>query len=121
MTTLPSRFALLSSLLLGAAALSACTVESDPYPPAVPVSGGYTSQVVVEQPPPPPPPQPEVVVPVPPSPAHIWGGGYWGWGGSRYDWHPGRWERRPSGRAHWDQPHWERRGRGHVWVEGRWR
>jgi hypothetical protein len=87
-----------------------------PPPPAV------EGEVVVEESPPPPPPPVEVEVP-PPSPGveYVWVGGYHRWEGRRYIWVRGRYERRPHAAARWEPAHWEGRGRGHVFVEGRWR
>jgi hypothetical protein len=102
--------------LLGSVAvlsLGGCYVRAR----AVPVE----SEVVYEAEPPPPPPAEVEVVPAPPGPEFVWIGGYHRWNGRHYVWVPGHHERRPHGRAEWERPHWEARGRGHVWVEGRWR
>ena len=36
-----------------------------------------------------PPPLQTEVIPVAPSPVHVWINGYWGWGGASYAWRPG--------------------------------
>jgi hypothetical protein len=63
--------------------------------------------VEVEQEPPPP----RVVVVPAARPGFIWIEGRYVWNGNRYDWRDG----------YYEQGRWERRGRGHVWVDGRWR
>jgi hypothetical protein len=110
------RLLTLCSVVLSAVASSGCYVEARTAPPP-PVEG----EVVVESPPPPPPPEAEP--PPPPSPGveFVWVGGYHRWDGRRYVWERGRYERRPHAAARWEAAHWEARGRGHVWVTGRWR
>ncbi len=108
--------------------LTLCTVVS-----AFPASGCYVTarttppptvegEVYVESEPPPPPPPAEVeVVPASPGVEYVWVGGYHRWDGRRYVWTRGRYERRPHAQARWEAAHWEARGRGRVFVEGRWR
>lgn len=68
------------------------------------------------------PPAPIVeVVPVAPSPRHVWVGGYHRWDGRAYVWVPGRHILPPRPRAVWVPGHWARHRRGHYWVEGHWR
>jgi hypothetical protein len=100
--------ALLSFTVMG------CYVEAgtDVAPPPPPPPG----EVVVESEPPPP----QEVVPASPGPDYVWIGGYHRWDGRRYVVVRGRYERRPHPNARWSAAHWEARGRGHVWVEGRW-
>jgi hypothetical protein len=50
----------------------------------------------------------------------VWVTGYYGWEGRAYVWHRGHYERRPHVNARWVAPHWEARGRGKVWISGRW-
>jgi hypothetical protein len=50
----------------------------------------------------------------------VWVTGYYGWEGRTYVWHRGHYERRPHVNARWMAPHWEVRGRGKVWIAGRW-
>lgn len=69
------------------------------------VAPAYPAGDVVYAPSAPPPLQAEVV-PVAPSPVHVWINGYWGWGGGRYAWTPGYWAVPPH--------------RGHVWHPYRW-
>ena len=71
------RRALPALALAAAGLLSGCVVA-----PAYPVDG------VVYAPSAPPPLQTEVI-PVAPSPVHVWINGYWGWGGASYAWRPG--------------------------------
>jgi hypothetical protein len=77
-------------------------------------------EVVAEAPPAPPAAEVEVV-PVTPGPDYYWVGGYHRWYRGRYIWVRGRYYRRPYAAARWEPAHWEMRGRGHVWIEGRWR
>ena len=81
---------LVPALVLAAAAvaLTGCVVA-----PAYPVG---PSGEVVYAPMAPPPVQTEVI-PVAPSPVHVWIGGSWGWGGGRYAWRPHRWDHGPRG------------------------
>jgi len=104
-----------SSFTLGCAVHGNADVETAP-PPPVAVQG----EVVVEAEPPAPPPPENEVVPASPGVEFFWVGGYHRWDGSRYVWVRGRYERRPYSDARWTSAHWEARGRGHVWVEGRW-
>ncbi len=79
--------------------------------------GGYVGVYATT----PPPPLPvETYGPVP-GPGFIWINGYWGWSGGAYTWIPGRWERPPHGRHHWEAGRWEHRGNHYRWREGRWR
>lgn len=79
------------------------------------------ADVVVESPPPAPAAEVEVVPANTYGADYVWIGGYHRWDGRRYVWVRGRYERRPHAAARWEVAHWEVRGRGHVWVEGRWR
>jgi len=103
--------------LLATLSTTGCYVQARAVPPPPP-----EGEVVVESEPPPPPPPAEVeVVPASPGVEYVWVGGYHRWDGRRYVWIRGRYERRPHERARWENAHWEARGRGRVWVEGRWR
>jgi len=101
---------------LAALAGSGCYVEARPVPPP-PVQG----EVVVEGEPPPPPAAQVEVMPPSPGVEFFWVPGYHRWVGGRYEWMAGRYERRPHPAARWEAAHWEVRGRGRVFVEGRWR
>jgi hypothetical protein len=57
----------------------------------------------------------------PPSPKHVWIGGYHRWDGKAYVWEPGRYELPPREHAVWVAPRWEHRHDGYVFVEGRWK
>jgi hypothetical protein len=110
-----SRLRVTSLILAGLCWLSAagCYVEAGPPPPPP------GQEVVVESPPPPPPPQPETQ-PASPGVEFEWVAGYHRWDGHRYIWERGRYEHRPHANARYAPAHWEPRGRGHVWIEGRW-
>ena len=58
---------------------------------------------------------------VAPSGRHVWIGGYHRWDGHAYVWVPGRWDLPPRPHAVWVAPRWVHRGRGWVFIEGRWR
>jgi hypothetical protein len=75
---------------------------------------------VVEAPPPPPPPESEPAPPPPPGPDYGWVPGYQRWNGHSYYWERGHYDRRPHAGSRWNAAHWEGRGRGQVWVDGRW-
>ena len=92
------------------AAFIACCSVAWAQPPA-PVEVQYEA--------PPPPPQVEVI-PVAPSPNHLWIGGYWGWQGGRHFWHAGRYEMRRPG-MNWQAASWARHGRGWRYAPGYWR
>lgn len=109
-------FGLVSLVALSVAA-SGCYAEATTVPPPPPP----TAEVTIEGEPPPPPPVQVEVQPAPPAPDYYWVVGYHRWYGGRYVWVPGRYERRPHPAANWEAAHWEARGRGRVWVEGRWR
>ncbi len=129
--TMTMKLSLIVSLL-GAAAVAGCYVEpAQPAPIAPPPPTGQfvetpapptpeSNEVVVEQPPPPPPPVVEPPPPAPPSPDQEWVVGSYRWDGHRYDWNRGHFERRPRPQARYVAGHWAARGRGHVWVDGRW-
>ena len=67
----------------------------------------------------PPPVQIEVPGP-PPTPTHVWIGGYHRWDGRAYVWVPGYWAVRPNPRAVWVAGHWQQHRRGWYWVAGHW-
>ena len=116
-----TRSAALSALsAMFALSVMGCSVETGAAvggPPPPPPPAG---EVVVENDPPPPPPPEQEAVPASPGPEYVWIGGYHRWDGHRYVWMRGRYDRRPHANARWTAAHWEARGRGHVWVEGRW-
>ncbi|WP_183043536.1 YXWGXW repeat-containing protein [Alicycliphilus denitrificans] len=100
----------LPALALAAAglALTGCVVA-----PAYPVGD------VVYAPSAPPPLQAEMV-PVAPSPVHVWINGYWGWGGGRYAWTPGYWAVPPRPGYVWHPRRWDHGPRGWQQRGGRW-
>jgi hypothetical protein len=83
-----------------------------------PVYGPAPGEAVVYDAPPPPIVE---VQTAPPSPYHIWIGGYWGWDGHRRYWAAGHWELPPHPHAFWVQPRWEHRDGRYVFVRGYWR
>lgn len=105
-----------------------------PYPPQ-PVAQPYPPQPVVQpvaQPAygpndeyeievAPPPPQQEVI-PVAPSPQHVWIAGYWRWDpmARRHAWMAGRYDLGRPGRA-WVPAHWVQRGWRWRYMPGHWR
>jgi hypothetical protein len=99
--------------------LAGCYVGTEPPPPPPP-SAPVQTEVVEAPPPPPPPPPGEPAPPPPPGPDYQWIAGYQHWNGHGYGWERGHYERRPHPGARYNEGHWEDRGRGHVWVEGRW-
>jgi hypothetical protein len=102
------------STILAALPSTGCYVETRAVP-----EGEYV--VESDAPMPPPPPAEVEVVPASPGVEYVWVGGYHRWDGRRYVWIRGRYYRRPHAAARWEAAHWEARGRGHIWVEGRWR
>jgi hypothetical protein len=80
------------------------------YQPPAPIEVQYEA--------PPPPPQYEVI-PVAPSPNHLWIAGHWGWQGGRHYWNPGRYEVRRVG-MQWRAASWQRNGRGWRYAPGHW-
>jgi len=101
------------ALVLAAAtvALTGCVVA-----PAYPVG---PSGEVVYAPMAPPPLQTEVI-PVAPSPVHVWIGGSWGWGGGRYAWRPGYWAAPPHPGYGWRPHGWDHGPRGWYQRPGGW-
>jgi len=60
------------------------------------------------------------VVPVRPSPRHIWIRGYWGWDGYHHVWVPGHYVLARRG-YFYRAPRWEGAARGHWrWHRGGW-
>jgi hypothetical protein len=60
------------------------------------------------------------VVPIRPSPRHVWIRGYWGWDGYHHVWVPGRYVLVRRG-YFYREPRWEAAGRGHWrWHRGGW-
>ena len=68
----------------------------------------------------PPPPRVEVI-PVRPSPRHVWIGGHWGRHRDNWGWISGRYEAKPHERAVWVQDRWERRGDEWRYAPGHWK
>lgn len=72
---------------------------------------------------PPPPALYQEVVPVLPSPRHVWQPGHWQWNGYNYIWVRGHYiivEPRFRHR-HWVHGHWEQGPNGWYWVPAGWR
>jgi hypothetical protein len=69
----------------------------------------------------PPPPLVVETAPVPPSPRHVWIGGYHRWDGRTYVWVPGRYEVPRRHYRVWVPGRWAQHRRGYYWVDGRWR
>jgi YXWGXW repeat-containing protein len=69
------------------------------------------------------PPAPIVeVVPVAPSPRHVWIAGYHRWDGRAYVWVPGHYVVPPHAHVVWVSGHWaHHHSHGYYWVEGHWR
>ncbi len=67
-----------------------------------------------------PPPLQTEVIPVAPSPVHVWINGYWGWGGASYAWRPGHWAMPPRPGYMWHQPRWNHGPRGWSQHGGGW-
>lgn len=59
-----------------------------------------------------PPPVRVEVIPVRPSPRHLWVHGYWNWDGNRHSWVPGHYVLVRPGLVY-VEPRWEDRGGGH--------
>ena len=98
-------------LVSAIAALTGCVVA-----PAYPV----VPQGEVVYAPAPPPPLRTEVIPVAPSPVHVWINGYWGWGGGRYAWTPGYWAVPPHRGHVWHPYRWQQGPRGWYRGGGRW-
>ena len=69
----------------------------------------------------PPPPVIVETAPAPPSPRHVWIGGYHRWDGHAYVWVPGRYEVPHKHYKAWAPGHWAKHHNGWYWVEGHWR
>ena len=69
----------------------------------------------------PPPPVIVETAPAPPSPRHVWIGGYHRWDGHTYVWVPGRYEVPRRHYRVWVPGRWAQHRRGYYWVDGRWR
>jgi len=113
----------MTRLLLTVAALATLTQASCIIRPrhvheVTVVDSGPQAEVVVTE----APPAPQVeVIPVAPSPSHLWIGGYWAHRGGRWVWIGGTYVVRPAHRAHWEPGHWVVRSGGRwIWVPGRW-
>ncbi len=92
------------------AVLGGCVVA-----PAYPVA----ADEVVYAPTAPPVPYTEVV-PVAPSPVHVWINGYWGWSSGSYAWRPGHWAVPPRPGYVWHPRQWQPGPRGWQPHGGRW-
>ena len=60
------------------------------------------------------------VVPVAPSPVHVWINGYWGWSSGSYAWRPGHWAVPPRPGYVWHPRQWQPGPRGWQPHGGRW-
>ena len=69
------------------------------------------------------PPEPLIEVrPAPPSPVHVWVGGYYGYSNNNYVWNRGFYQVPPSGRREWNEGRYERNQRGrYTYRLGHWR
>lgn len=68
-----------------------------------------------------PPPRRGEEPPPPPTTDAVWAAGHWRWAGDAgWRWEEGRWLEAPPGQVY-VQAHWERRGRGWIYVPGRFR
>ena len=68
------------------------------------------------------PPAPIVeVIPLAPSPNHVWIAGFWSWREGKHVWVAGHYVMRLHPHAVWVTGRWERRPLGWVWIEGFWR
>lgn len=66
------------------------------------------------------PPAPRIeVMPPPPSPNHVWIGGYWRWELGQHVWVSGHWDVRRDG-YFWAPGHWYRSGNGWAFAGGAW-
>ncbi|HZV13482.1 MAG TPA: hypothetical protein VFA55_09730 [Candidatus Kapabacteria bacterium] len=83
------------------------------------VAESSIAQVIIIAPGPPPRPRIERRIP-PPSPLHIWIGGYWGWVGGRWLWTPGHWEAPPHPGWIWFPGRWKHFRDGYHWTQGGW-
>lgn len=99
-------------LALGLTGLVGCTGEVAVAAPEATVEAvpAVSSEVVTYSYETPPAPVVEVI-PVAPSPRHVWCEGHWYWTGARYTWVRGYWDYRPGYRYY--------RG-GWARVDGRW-
>ena len=107
------------TLALSATALllaTGCVERRVVYVQSPPVAAP-TGEVVVNEAPPVPP---QEVIVAAPGPGYAWVPGYYAWNGG-WVWMRGSWVVRPRPHAVWVAGHWGRRGRGYIWVGGRWR
>jgi len=108
----------LFALFLG---IAACSVDvGGPLPAEL---SHYDPSVVtdstVEETETPPPPKAEADINPPPSPQHVWVGGYWARRGAGWKWVEGRWVARAGSES--VESRWECLPRGAVRVPGSWR
>jgi len=67
------------------------------------------------------PPAPRVeVIPVAPTPRHVWVPGHWGWNGVRHNWVAGYYDLPPHPGYHWTPAHWASEGGVWVFRNGYW-
>ena len=106
------------ALLLG---LAACSVDvGGPLPAEMShYDAGTVTDSTLGDTETPPPPRAEADINPPPSPSHIWVGGYWIRRGARWDWVEGQWVLRPG--YEWVPDHRECGPKGTTWVAGHWR
>lgn len=67
----------------------------------------------------PPPPKAEADLNPPPTPRHVWIGGYWTKRGTSWIWVEGQWVLRSG--TEWVPDGWQCRPGGAAWVAGHWR
>lgn len=101
------------ALAAACAALTGCVVA-----PAYPAyDGGMAGEVYAPMA---PPPLQTEVIPIAPSPVHVWIGGSWGWSSGRYAWRPGYWAVPPRPGYVWQPRRWDHGPRGWQSRGGRW-
>jgi hypothetical protein len=66
-----------------------------------------------------PPAERVELIPVAPSPAHVWIKGHWHWNGGAWVWNAGRYELRRTG-FRWIQPQYVTRHGAYYFVAGHW-
>jgi hypothetical protein len=84
--------------------------------PQVSVLEAAPAEVVVKTK---PPVERVEVIPVAPSPAHVWIKGHWHWNGGEWVWNPGRYEVAKPG-LHWVPAQYVERGGAFYYVGGHW-
>ena len=68
-----------------------------------------------------PPPAVVEVIPVAPSPRHVWVPGYHRWDGHQHVWTPGNYQVPVGNYRRWEPHRWEQRGEEYRFRRGGWR